>query len=196
MNYRAFTNDSLTMMYEGIRGALAAGRTRDKGKSLDFAFERHLTGKITPLISRPRCLSVECFSRSSIGRKIRPRCPLSAEAGAPAGGQGRARYFLGRQAAKMRPVHALCDHKNLTASVRLPTRTPNIRQQHHRGPACRCLAGSKFACGDPIIVQIATATSEAAKIYSAAIRFGFPLALQWQPARRRIPPKLDLQDRR
>lgn len=24
MNYRAFTNDSLTMMYEGIRGALAA----------------------------------------------------------------------------------------------------------------------------------------------------------------------------
>jgi hypothetical protein len=24
MNYRTFTNDSLTMMYEGIRGALAA----------------------------------------------------------------------------------------------------------------------------------------------------------------------------
>jgi hypothetical protein len=24
MNYRAFTNDSLTMMYEGVRGALAA----------------------------------------------------------------------------------------------------------------------------------------------------------------------------
>ena len=24
MNYKAFTNDSLTMMYEGIRGALAA----------------------------------------------------------------------------------------------------------------------------------------------------------------------------
>jgi len=24
MNYRAFTNDTLTMMYEGIRGALAA----------------------------------------------------------------------------------------------------------------------------------------------------------------------------
>jgi hypothetical protein len=24
MNYRAFTNDSLTMMYEGIRGALAS----------------------------------------------------------------------------------------------------------------------------------------------------------------------------
>jgi hypothetical protein len=24
MNYRAFTNDSVTMMYEGVRGALAA----------------------------------------------------------------------------------------------------------------------------------------------------------------------------
>ena len=24
MNYKAFTNDSLTMMYEGVRGALAA----------------------------------------------------------------------------------------------------------------------------------------------------------------------------
>ncbi len=24
MNYRAFTNDSLTMMYEGVRGALAS----------------------------------------------------------------------------------------------------------------------------------------------------------------------------
>jgi hypothetical protein len=30
MNYQAFTNDSLTMMYEGVRGALAA----------DYAFER------------------------------------------------------------------------------------------------------------------------------------------------------------
>jgi hypothetical protein len=27
MNYQAFTNDSLTMMYEGIRGALAADDT-------------------------------------------------------------------------------------------------------------------------------------------------------------------------
>jgi hypothetical protein len=31
MNYQAFTNDSLTMMYEGIRGALAA----------DDEFSRH-----------------------------------------------------------------------------------------------------------------------------------------------------------
>jgi len=28
MNYQAFTNDSLTMMYEGIRGALAADDAR------------------------------------------------------------------------------------------------------------------------------------------------------------------------
>jgi hypothetical protein len=28
MNYRAFTNDSLTMMYEAIRGALAADEAR------------------------------------------------------------------------------------------------------------------------------------------------------------------------
>jgi hypothetical protein len=28
MNYQAFTNDSLTMMYEGIRGALASDDAR------------------------------------------------------------------------------------------------------------------------------------------------------------------------
>jgi hypothetical protein len=27
MDYQAFTNDSLTMMYEGVRGALAADET-------------------------------------------------------------------------------------------------------------------------------------------------------------------------
>jgi hypothetical protein len=30
MNYPAFTNDSLTMMYEGIRGALAADDAAEK----------------------------------------------------------------------------------------------------------------------------------------------------------------------
>jgi len=30
MNYQAFTNDSLTMMYKGIRGALAADDALDK----------------------------------------------------------------------------------------------------------------------------------------------------------------------
>jgi hypothetical protein len=38
------------------------------------------------------------------------------------------------------------------------------------GPAYRCLAGSKLACGDPIVAQIATATIAAAKIYGTAIR--------------------------
>ena len=37
MNYQAFTNDSLTMMYEGIRGALAADDgLRDLGEESRF----------------------------------------------------------------------------------------------------------------------------------------------------------------
>lgn len=37
MNYRAFTNDSLTMMYEGIRGALASDEAlKDLGKEGRF----------------------------------------------------------------------------------------------------------------------------------------------------------------
>ena len=30
MNYQAFTNDSLTMMYEAVRGALAADDTQER----------------------------------------------------------------------------------------------------------------------------------------------------------------------
>jgi hypothetical protein len=37
MNYAAFTNDSLTMMYEGIRGALAADDAL-KGQSIETRF--------------------------------------------------------------------------------------------------------------------------------------------------------------
>jgi hypothetical protein len=37
MNYQAFTNDSLTMMYEGIRGALAADDAL-KGRGLAVRF--------------------------------------------------------------------------------------------------------------------------------------------------------------
>jgi hypothetical protein len=37
MNYQAFTNDSLTMMYEGIRGALAADEAL-KGKGEEPRF--------------------------------------------------------------------------------------------------------------------------------------------------------------
>jgi hypothetical protein len=37
MNYEAFTNDSLTMMYEGIRGALAADEAlKDQGEEPRF----------------------------------------------------------------------------------------------------------------------------------------------------------------
>jgi hypothetical protein len=57
MNYPAFTDDSLTMIYEGVRGALAA----DDAMSTNFAirpFEsaRRLTGGSTPQISTPKCL--------------------------------------------------------------------------------------------------------------------------------------------
>jgi hypothetical protein len=37
MNYQAFTNDSLTMMYQGVRGALAADDTLSElGKESRF----------------------------------------------------------------------------------------------------------------------------------------------------------------
>jgi hypothetical protein len=37
MNYQAFTNDSLTMMYEGIRGALAADEAlKEQGEEPRF----------------------------------------------------------------------------------------------------------------------------------------------------------------
>ena len=71
MNYQAFTNDSLTMMYEAIRGALAADdalkrRVWQSGSALG----RRPTGKSTPLISSRKCSSAECVSRLSIGQKI------------------------------------------------------------------------------------------------------------------------------
>ena len=37
MNFQAFTNDSLTMMYEGVRGALAADDAL-KGQDLETRF--------------------------------------------------------------------------------------------------------------------------------------------------------------
>ncbi|HMH00378.1 MAG TPA: hypothetical protein VK555_03140 [Terriglobales bacterium] len=50
MNYQAFTNDSLTMMYEAIRGALAA----------DDALKRQGSGNPIPRsgdarLEKPRC---------------------------------------------------------------------------------------------------------------------------------------------
>ena len=74
MNCQAFTNDSLTMMYEAIRGAMAADdalkrRVWQSGSALG----RRPTGKSTPLISSRKCSSAECVSMSSIGQKI-SRC--------------------------------------------------------------------------------------------------------------------------
>jgi hypothetical protein len=60
MNYQAFTNDSLTMMYHGVRGALAVDDALcELGKECRFCFERLPSGKCMPLISKPRCLGAE-----------------------------------------------------------------------------------------------------------------------------------------
>src|SRR5258705_13483776 len=54
--------------------------SKTKVRKLDFAFARLLTGKSTPLISKAKCSSAECFSKSLIGRKIRRRFRSSDEA--------------------------------------------------------------------------------------------------------------------
>jgi hypothetical protein len=57
MNYQAFTNDSLTMMYEGIRGALAADDALTRqGMETGSASVKRPSGSCTPLISRPEML--------------------------------------------------------------------------------------------------------------------------------------------
>jgi hypothetical protein len=79
LNYQAFTNDSLTMMYEGLRGALMIRLRRREGKP-DFASARRPTGSSTLRISSLKCSSAECFSKASIGRKIRRSFRSSDEA--------------------------------------------------------------------------------------------------------------------
>jgi hypothetical protein len=77
MNYQAFTNDSLTMMYAGIRGALDADDAlKELGEETRFRVRRPPIGESTRPISKPKCSSGECFSRSSIGTRGRARCPL------------------------------------------------------------------------------------------------------------------------
>jgi hypothetical protein len=59
MNYAAFTNDSLKMMYEAIRGALAADDAL-KRQDMESRFRDRETPawkKNTPLISKPKCLN-------------------------------------------------------------------------------------------------------------------------------------------
>jgi hypothetical protein len=58
MNYAGFTNDSLTMMYEGIRGVLAADDAlRRQDMEIDSASVRRPSGSCTPLTLKPKCLS-------------------------------------------------------------------------------------------------------------------------------------------
>jgi len=75
MNYQAFTNDALTMMYEAARGALAADDALNRqGIATKFRVRETPEWKTHPLISNRKCSSAECFSRSSTGRKIRRPC--------------------------------------------------------------------------------------------------------------------------
>ena len=63
MNYQAFTNHSLTMMYNGVRGALAADDAlSDFGAECKFRIRQTRAGKRTLLLSKPKCSSGECFS--------------------------------------------------------------------------------------------------------------------------------------
>jgi hypothetical protein len=77
MNYQAFTNDSLTMMYEGIRGALASDDAlRGLGEESRFRVRDTAEWKQHPQISRPKCSGAECLSKSSTGRKIKGSPPF------------------------------------------------------------------------------------------------------------------------
>ena len=68
MNYQAFTNDSLTMMYEGIRGALAADEAlKRQDEEPRFRVREILEWK--QLSQRPECSGAECFrSYRLVGR--------------------------------------------------------------------------------------------------------------------------------
>jgi hypothetical protein len=68
MNYQAFTNDSLTMMYEGIRGALAADEAL-KRQDEEPRFRVRETLEWKQLSQRPECSGAECFrSYRLVGR--------------------------------------------------------------------------------------------------------------------------------
>ena len=74
MNYQAFTNESLTMMYHGVRGALAADDAlNDLGTEGKFRVREPRSGNCMLMLSKPKCSCGECFLRSSIGLKVR-RC--------------------------------------------------------------------------------------------------------------------------
>jgi hypothetical protein len=58
MNYQSFTNDSLTMMYEGIRGALASDNALNGlGEESRFVSGRPPNGSFTRPISKRNALA-------------------------------------------------------------------------------------------------------------------------------------------
>jgi hypothetical protein len=61
------------MMYEGIRGALAA--LKGQGEEPRFRVRETPIGRSMPLISMRKCSSAGLCSRSSIGQKIREHYP-------------------------------------------------------------------------------------------------------------------------
>lgn len=81
LNYQAFTNDSLTLMYEGVRGALASDdTTKAQGGETRFRVRETPDWKQPAADLDSEMLKRECFSKSSIGRKIRRSFRSSDEA--------------------------------------------------------------------------------------------------------------------
>jgi hypothetical protein len=75
MNYPAFTNESLTMMYAGIRGALAADEAlKAQGAEARFRVRETADWKKHAADLERECSDEVCFSKSSTGPKIRHRC--------------------------------------------------------------------------------------------------------------------------
>ena len=70
MNYQAFTNDSLTMMYEGIRGALAADdELKARGEEVRFRvretpdWKKHAADLETEMLRRGMMFEVIDWSK-------------------------------------------------------------------------------------------------------------------------------------
>ena len=63
MNHQAFTNESLTMMYEAVRGALAADDSLEGlGEEPKFKSATRPNGKPMQPTSRLKCSNEECLS--------------------------------------------------------------------------------------------------------------------------------------
>ena len=79
MNYQAFTDDSLTMMYEAVRGALAADDAlRGQGEDPRFRVRETPDWKTHAADLESEMLNRGCFLKSSIGLKIQEN-PLSSD---------------------------------------------------------------------------------------------------------------------